>query len=87
VRFLFLLPLILPLTSHASLRVKWKNFCEKFVSCDDPYPYAEVDSPFLLHLWKVSPSEAVTKELVFRYRAGMLTESEKKLFILIGRRK
>jgi hypothetical protein len=73
---LFILALSLSTPAHAG---RWSSFCEKHLVAKDPYPFAEFETRNLLEIYQSSLDRHVREELLYRERANMLSEHERKL--------
>jgi hypothetical protein len=68
--FLFLSP------AHAG----WlKDFCERHIVADDPYPYAEYGTKDLVAMYEASRDRLILKELIYRFDIGLADDEERAL--------
>jgi hypothetical protein len=58
----------------------WSTFCARYLVADDPAPYAEYDYIELLDLYFRTHDSKMLDEIVYRLRAGRLTQSETRAF-------
>jgi hypothetical protein len=58
----------------------WSDMCARHLISDDPAPYAEVETDQLLEIYKVYSSGKQLDELLYRYRAGMMTHRQSMAF-------
>lgn len=55
--------------------INW-SVCSQHLIGDDPWPYAEVENPLLIEMYKVDHDPQMERELREREKQGLLTEKD-----------
>jgi len=81
---IYIVTALMAVTAHAQpWRPQWlSRLCSSLIESipEDPYPLAENSSRQLLEMYQFSTARPITKELIFRLRAGMLAGYEVRKF-------